>query len=171
MAIKNQLDKYEALSQIKTIDEKRSVPEFNHPVQRKLTSRWIEKIIRKHTNQIQWITIKQSDVANKIEESTKQFIAMKRWFWWFVTIAFLVIVWWIFETYHRFWEVKSDYIKQTEQFQVILANEKKEFEASKKDLENKLENIQKDHDRLKDDNDDLKNELEYLRSRLDKKYK
>ena len=85
MEIKPTVEKYNEIPPLNK--NKTSVPEFNHPTNKKLTGEQISKIVKRHTNQIKGTTEKQRKISIEIEETKRQFIAMKRWFWVFIGAA------------------------------------------------------------------------------------
>lgn len=123
----------------------------------------LEVTILKQTTDFKKNLDKQKSISNLLVfsqwqayYSQQEFLALKRWFWGFIGVAWLIIVGWIFETYHRFWEVKSEYIRQTEQLNNIISEQKRE-----------MEKITDDYNKSKEDNKKNLEELQYLRSRID----
>lgn len=157
---------------------------FNEIPKNKISYEELEKASQKHTGEIIKIAQKLSETTQTVlrlqkkhnqtlkeQKSISQkliftqwelifaqwdFIAMKRLFWVFLWAVGLVILWWIFEAHYRFGEVKDDYIRQTEQLQNLLSQQKRSEEK-----------LKEDQDQLKKDNADLKAEIRYLRERID----
>jgi len=74
----------------------------------------------KTNNQVNQTNKSIQNTRKEIKETKKQMLAVKDWIKLLVTVFVLVFLWWCYETFVRFDNVKQDYIEQTKENQKQL---------------------------------------------------